>query len=225
MSQAIGEVIAFGVGVALSPTAVIAVVLMLVVPGGRLRASVFVGTWALSLAAVATLALLLADGANARQDGAPAGWAIAVQIGLGFLLLAVALWQWRRRGDGDTAAELPAWMRKVDGLTTPKAAGTAMFLAAGKPKNLLLTVGAAIAVAELGVSAGAQAGALVSFVLIGTLALGIPLAISLLMPQRGPVVLASTRSWMVRENATIVVVLCLVFAAKLLGDALIGSGA
>ena len=100
----------------------------------------------------------------------------------------------------------------------------AMLLAAAKPKNLLLTIGAAIAVAELGVSASAQAGALAVFVFLGTLAPGIPLAISLLMRERGTAILAGVRSWMVRENATIVVVLCLVFAAKLLGDALFGSG-
>ena len=224
MSQAIGEVLAFGIGVALSPVAVIAVVLMLVAPGGRVIATVFVASWTLSLGAVATLALLLADGANARQDGAPADWVIAVQVSLAVLLLLVAARQWRGRGDSGTETELPAWMQKVDGLTTPRAAAMAVFLAAGKPKNLLLTIGAALAVAELGVSASAQAGALAVFVLLGTLAPGIPLALSLLMRERGTALLVEVRSWMVRENATIIAVLCLVFAAKLLGDALIGSG-
>ena len=63
----------------------VAVVLMLVAPDGRVSASVFVATWALSLGAVGTVALLLADGANARQDAAPADWVIAVQIGLALL--------------------------------------------------------------------------------------------------------------------------------------------
>ena len=224
MSQAVGEVLTFGIGVALSPVAVIAVVLMLVAPGGRLSATVFVASWATSLGAVATLALLLADGADARQDGGPADWVIAVQASLAILLLIVAARQWRRRGEDGAESELPAWMQKVDGLTTARAAGMAVFLAAAKPKNLLLTIGAAIAVAELGVSAGAQAGALAVFVFLGTLAPGIPLAISLLMRERGTAILAEERSWMVRENKTIVVVLCLVFAAKLLGDALLGSG-
>ncbi|MGA8804474.1 MAG: GAP family protein [Solirubrobacterales bacterium] len=223
MSQAIGEVLAFGIGVALSPLAVIAVVLMLVAPGGRMGATVFVASWAMSLGAVATVALLLADGANASQ-GAPADWVIAVQIGIAVLLLVVAARQWRGGGASETEDELPAWMQKVDGLTTPRAAGMAVILAAAKPKNLLLSIGAAIAVAELGVSAGAQAGALAVFVLLGTLAPGIPLSISLLLGTRGTAILAEARSWMVRENATIVVVLCLVFAAKLLGDALLGSG-
>lgn len=224
MSQAIGEVLAFGIGVTLSPTAVIAMVLMLVTPGGRVSAMAFVASWTLSLGAVGALALLLADGANARRDGAPADWVIAVQIALAVLLLLVAAGQWRRRGDRGAEEGLPGWMRKVDGLTTPRAAGMAVFLAAGKPKNLLLTIGAAIAIAELGVSPGAQAAGLAFFVFLGTLAPGIPLAVSVLMRERGAPILADVRSWMVRENRTIVAVLCLVFAAKLLGDAIFGSG-
>jgi Sap, sulfolipid-1-addressing protein len=109
MSQAVGEVLAFGIGVALSPVAVIAVVLMLVAPGGRLSATVFVASWATSLGAVATLALLLADGADARQDGGPADWVIAVQASLAILLLIVAARQWRRRGEDGAESELPAW--------------------------------------------------------------------------------------------------------------------
>ena len=211
MDQAIAEALAFGIGVTLSPAAVIAMVLMLVAPGGRTPASVFVLIWALSLGAVGALALLLADGANARRAGAPADWVIAVQVALALLLLLVAAWQWRGRGMREVDHALPAWMRKVDGLTTPRAAGMAVFLAAGKPKNLLLTIGAAVA-------------GLASFVFLGTLAPAIPLAISLLMGERGTNVLGDVRSWMVREHRTIVAVLCLVFAAKLLGDAILGAG-
>lgn len=224
MSQAIGEVLAFGLGVALSPAAVIAVVLMVVAPGGRVSASVFVAVWVLGLGSVATLALLLADGANARQGGAPADWVIAVQAGLAVLLVFVAAWQWRGRGGGEAESELPAWMQKVDGLTTPRAAAMAVFLAVGKPKNLILTIGAAVAIAELEVSASAQVSALVVFVFLGTLAPGIPLAVSVLMRERGAVILGNVRSWMVRENRTIVAVLCLIFAAKLLGDAIFALG-
>lgn len=182
----------------------------------------FVACWALSLATVATLALLLADGADPRQGDGPATWVSVVQIVIGVLLVLVAVLQWRGRGKSDP--ELPSWMQKVDGLTTPRAAATAVFLAAAKPKNLLLTIGASVAVAELGVSAKAQASALAVFVFLGTLAPGIPLALSLAMGARGTALLAKVRSWMVRENTLIVAVLCLVFAAKLLGDALVHLG-
>jgi hypothetical protein len=90
MSQAIGEVLAFRTRRRVEPSGRDRRGLMLVAPGGRVSACVFVACWALSLGAVATLALLLADGADAREDGGPAAWVIAVQIVLAVLLIFVA---------------------------------------------------------------------------------------------------------------------------------------
>lgn len=222
--SAIGEVVAFGLGVALSPAATIAVVLMVVKPGGRVGATVFVASWFASLTIVATLTLLLADGADAGRSDGPADWVIAVQTALGLLLVYVAIRQWRERGRDEPNDELPAWMKKVDGLTPRRAAVMAVVLAAVKPKNLILTIGAAIAVAELGVSPGAQAAGVAAFLILGTLAPGLPLAVSVLTRERGAAFLESAKSWMVSENHTIVAVLCLVFAAKLLGSALSAVG-
>lgn len=219
MGRAVGEILAFGIGVSLSPIAIVATVLMVVAPGGRRGAVAFIAAWLLSLAFVGALALLVADGADASEGGAPADWASALQLGLAALLVAVAARQWRGRPSGDAQAELPRWIKKVDGLTPARAVTLAVGLAAVKPKNLLLTIGAAVAIAETGVEAGEQAGALAIFVLLGTLGPGLPLAISLLMGERAVAILDRTREWMIRENATIVAVLCLVFAAKLAGDA------
>jgi hypothetical protein len=41
------------------------------------------------------------------------------------------------------------------------------------------------------------------------------------MPDRGRGLLIELRDWMVHQNATIIAVLCLIIAAKLIGDALI----
>ena len=104
-----------------------------------------------------------------------------------------------------------------------KAAGAAglAVLFVVKPKNLLLTIGAAVAVAQVGASAAGQAAAIGVFVLLGTAGLAIPLAIHILMPNRGEGLRIALRDWMVRRSATIIAVLSLVIAAKLLGDALI----
>lgn len=59
------------------------------------------------------------------------------------------------------------------------------------------------------------------FVVLGSTGLAIPLAIHVLMPSRGRHLLIELRDLMVRENATIIAVLSLVIADKLLGDALI----
>lgn len=122
IGRAIGEVLSFGVGVALSPLAIVALVVLLVARGGAPRAWAFVGTWVLSLTLVSTLVLLLADGADASANGAPATWVSILKIVVGLLLVLFGVRQWRgRESDG----EPPGWMRKLDDVTMPSAVGLA----------------------------------------------------------------------------------------------------
>ncbi|MGN6171155.1 MAG: GAP family protein [Solirubrobacteraceae bacterium] len=221
IGQAIAEVLAFGVGVALSPLAIVAVVVMLVSRGGARPAWAFAGAWVLSLVVVSTVVLLVADGADASTNGASASWVGVVKIVVGLLLVLFGVRQWRGRGGGGTDAAAPGWMRKLDNVTAARAAGLAGAFNVVKPKNLLLTIGAGVAIAQVGASATGQGSAIRVFVLLGTVGLAIPLAIHVLMPSRGRGLLIEVRDWMVRENATIIAVLSLVIAAKLLGDALV----
>ena len=217
--HAIGEVLAFGVGVALSPLAVVAVVVMLVAPGGAQTAWAFVAGWVISLSLVSTAVLLLADGGDASTSGEPATWVSAVKIVLGVLLVLFALRQWRGRGEAEN--EAPAWMRKLDNMTVAKAFGLAALFNVVKPKNLLLAIGAGVAVAQVGASSTGQTVGIAAFVTIATAGPGIPLAIHVAMPKRGRGVLLALRDWMVRENAIIIAVVSLIIAAKLIGDALV----
>jgi threonine/homoserine/homoserine lactone efflux protein len=222
VGQAIGQVLAFGVGVALSPIPIIAVVLMLATPKGRVNGPAFLAGWVLGLAVVGTIVLLAASGAEASENGGPAEGLSIVKLGLGVLLLVVAARQWRGRPQGDAAPELPKWMRTIDTFTPPRAGGIAFALSAVNPKNLLLTVGAGAAIAQTGAPTGDQAVALAVFVLLGTLGPGIPVGIYFLMRDRASAILESMRGWMARENATIMAVLCLIIGAKLIGDAISG---
>ena len=221
IGRAIGEVLAFGLGVALSPLAVVALVLMLVSQNGARPAWAFAGVWVLSLVVVSTVVLLVADGAEASANGAPASWVSVVKMVIGLLLVVFGVRRWRGPERRATVAATPGWMRHLDDVTVPRAAGLAAAFNVVKPKNLLLTIGAGIAVAQVGASPAGQASAICVFVVLGSIGLAIPLAIHVLMPSRGRHLLIELRDWMVRENATIIAVLSLVIAAKLLGDALI----
>jgi threonine/homoserine/homoserine lactone efflux protein len=219
MGQAIGQVLTFGVGIAISPLPVVAIVLILATPGGRSNGFAFLGGWVAGLVIVGTVVLLLATGADATSDGGPATWVSIVKIVLGVLLLLVAVCQWRSRPAEGAEAALPGWMSKMDTLTAGKAAGFAALLSGVNPKNLLLIVGAGAAIAQTGASTGGQAVALAVFVLLGSASVAAPVVIYLFMGDRAGQLLDSIRAWMARENATIMAVLCLVLAAKLIGDA------
>jgi threonine/homoserine/homoserine lactone efflux protein len=224
MADAIGQVLAFGVGVSLSPIPIIAVVLMLGTPRGRVNGPMFVLGWVLGLAVVGTIVLVAASGANATDAGEPATWVAWTMLVLGVLLLLVAVRQWRGRPQGDDVAALPKWMRTIDTFTPPRALAIAVALAGINPKNLLLTVGAATAIAQTGVDTTDQAVALAVFILVGTLGPAIPVAIYFALGARAKHILDELKLWLGANNAAIMAVLCLVIGAKLIGDAISGLG-
>jgi threonine/homoserine/homoserine lactone efflux protein len=222
MGDAIGQVLPFAVVVALSPIPIIGVVLMLGTPRARSNGPAFILGWLIGLTVVGTIVLLVASGASASESGEPATWVGVLKLVLGALLLLLALKQWRTRPRGDADAALPGWMRTIDHFTPGRAVAMGVALSAINPKNLVLTVGAAAAIAQTGISSGDQAVALAVFVLIGTLGPGLPVAIYFLMGERAAHMLDDLKNWMGHHNAAIMAVLCLVIGAKLIGDGISG---
>jgi threonine/homoserine/homoserine lactone efflux protein len=222
MGEAIGQVLSLGVGVALSPVPIIAVVLMLGTPRARGNGPAFVLGWITGLAVAGTVILLVSSGADASDEGDPATWVGVLKLLLGALLLLVALRTWRGRPRAGDEAHLPKWMQAIDTFRAPKAAAMGALLSGVNPKNLLLTVGAAAAIAQTGIDAGEQAVALAVFILVGTLGPGVPVAIYFALGERAKRLLDELKGWMGAHNAAIMAVLCLVIGAKLIGDGVSG---
>jgi threonine/homoserine/homoserine lactone efflux protein len=222
VGEAIGQILPLAIGVALSPVPVIAVVLMLGTPRGVSNGPAFVLGWIVGLSVAGAVVLLVSSGADASDEGAPADWVGWLKIALGLLLLAVAVKQWRSRPRGGEQAKLPKWMRTIDGFTAGRSVAMGVALSAINPKNLLLIVGAAAAIAQTGIPAGEQAAAFAVFVVIATLGPGLPVAIYSTMRARSERILGDIEGWMAANNATIMAVLCLLIAAKLVGDGISG---
>jgi threonine/homoserine/homoserine lactone efflux protein len=222
VGDAIGQILSLGVGVALSPVPIIAVVLMLGTARARANGPAFVLGWVIGLSVVGTIILLAAGGADASESGEPATWVDVLKLVLGCLLALLAVQQWRGRPrEGDEAA-LPKWMQTIDTFGPGKALAMGALLSGVNPKNLLLTLAAASAIAQTGIDTGSQAVALAVFVAVGTLGPGLPVAIYFAMGVRAKHVLDGLRLWMGAHNSAIMAVLCLVIGAKLIGDAITG---
>jgi threonine/homoserine/homoserine lactone efflux protein len=222
MGEAIGQLLPFAVGVAVSPMPIVAVVLMLVTPRARTNGPAFLIGWVAGIAIAGTVFLALAGPTNASDGGEPATWVSWLKIALGVLLLLVALRQWRARPRAGDDVPTPRWMGALDGFTPPKALVAAAALAAANPKNLLFIVGGAAAVAQTGISTGDQAIAWAVFTLIAAVGVGAPLVIYFAMGDRAAHVLQGLKTWMATNNTAVMAVLCLVVAAKLVGDGISG---
>jgi threonine/homoserine/homoserine lactone efflux protein len=226
MGEAIGQIVPFAVGVGLSPVPIIAVVVMLSTPRARANGPAFLLGWLVGLSAVGTVVLVITEAVDATDDsGEPATWESALELVLGLLLLLLAAKQWRGRPHGDEPATEPKWMGAVDSLTPAKTAGAGVVLSAANPKNLVLAIGAAAAIAETDISVGQEVVAYAVFVLIGTIGVAAPVFIYFALGDRARPLLDGLHTWMARNNAVIMAVLLLVIGAKLVGDAISGFSA
>jgi Kef-type K+ transport system membrane component KefB len=222
MGEAIGQSLPLAIGVALSPVPIIAVVLMLTTPRARSNGPAFVLGWLVGLGVVGAIVLALAGPSDASEEGQPATWVSWLKLVLGLGLLLVAVRQFRGRPHQGEAAPLPKWMGAIDRFRAGQALGGGAALAGANPKNLLLAVGGAAAIAQTGIPASQQAIAYAVFAVLATLGVGTPVGIYLAMGKRSAELLSRVKDWMGQHNAVIMAVLCLIIGVKLLGDALSG---
>jgi threonine/homoserine/homoserine lactone efflux protein len=222
MGEAIGQMLPSAVGVAISPFPIVAVVLMLVTARGRVNGPAFLAGWWVGLAIVGTVVLVLAGSAGATDEGEPATWVSVLELVLGVLLLLVALKQWRGRPREGAEPPMPKWMAALDAFGPPKAAGAGVLLSGLNPKNLLLTVAGAAAIAQAGIPGGEQAVALVVFILIASIGVAAPIVIYFALGERAGPLLERLKEWMGHNNAVIMAVLMLIIGVKLIGDAISG---
>ena len=222
MGKAIGGSLPLAVGIALSPVPIIAVVLMLTSRRAKVNGPAFVLGWLIGLGVIGAIVLALAGAGGASTSGNPATWVSWLKIALGVLLLLVAVRQFRGRPHGDDEPQMPKWMASIDKTSPPAALGLAAVLSGANPKNLLLAISGGAAIAQTGIPGSQQAIAYLVFALIGTLGVGIPVGIYFAMGDRSEHMLTQLRDWMSRHNAVIMSVLCLVIAAKLIGDGITG---
>jgi threonine/homoserine/homoserine lactone efflux protein len=222
MGQAIGQILPFAVGVAISPLPIIGVVLILATPRARANGPAFLLGWVLGLAILGTVVLIVSSSADASSGGEPAKWVSILKLVLGALLLLLALKQWRGRPRGDDEGTLPKWMQAIDAFGAAKSFGMGAVLASVNPKNFLMTIGAGAAIAQTGIAAGEQAGTLAIFILIASIGVGAPVVVFFALGDRSVKMLSELKEWMSHNNAAIMAVLLLVIGAKLLCDGITG---
>lgn len=219
MGQAIGDVLAPALGVAISPVPIIAVVLMLGTARARATGTAFGAGWIVGLVSVTALVLVLSSDAGSGSSDTPAaiGW---IHLGLGALFWLMALRQWRGRPRPGVAATMSPWMSTIDSFSAGKAFGIGVLLSGANPKNLALSVAAATGIAQAGLATGGDVAAVAIFVLLGSLTVVGPVVAFLASPRRASSWLGAVKETLAAHNAVIMAVLLTVLGAKLLGDGL-----
>jgi threonine/homoserine/homoserine lactone efflux protein len=224
MGEAIGQMLPFAFGVALSPMPIVAIVLMLITPKATSNGLSFLAGWVVGVAAAGAIVLAVV-GPSATSEGQPEDWTFWLKLVLGVLLFVVGIREWRGRPGAGDEVELPKWMSALDRFTPAKAAGSGVLLSALNPKNLIFIVGGATVVAQAAISGGGQAVVWALFTLIASIGVLVPVAIYFALGERASALLDEIKTWMARNNAAVMAVLILVIGVKLIGDGIAGLSA
>jgi hypothetical protein len=217
---AIGEMLPLAIGIAISPLAIVAVILILTTPRARTNSLAFLGGWLLALAVVSGVALAATDAAD---SGGPRTIVTVLKIALGVLLLILAWRGFRGRPAPGEEAPLPKWMAALDRFTPVRSLAVAALFGGVKPKNLILAATAAAGIAGSGLGGAEQVVVLLLLILVASIGIIAPVAVYFLMDEeKSARVLGGWKTWLVANNSAVMIVLFLVFGVVLLGKGIGG---
>jgi threonine/homoserine/homoserine lactone efflux protein len=220
MGPAISDILPLAVAVMISPIPIIGIILVLFSSKARTDGPAFLLGWVAGLAVLSTVVYLIADSANASSNSDASDTTSTVKVVLGVLLILMARREWKKRPAPGEQATLPKWMGAIDQLTPVKSLGLGVLLSAVNPKNLILTVGAAASVAQLGTSTSDAVVALAVFVIIGSLGIVVPLVGYFVGGEKAKRVLDTWKAWLQQNNVAVMTVLLLVIGVVLLAKGL-----
>jgi uncharacterized membrane protein YhaH (DUF805 family) len=215
----IAEMLPLAVALALSPLAIASVVLMLLSSRPRAASIAFLLGFLIAVVVIAGVGYLLA--AVLPHDGETSISAPILLLALGIVAIVLAVRQWRARPRPGDELELPGWIAKVEGITTPSAFVMGAFFGGLKPKNLLLSIGVGVTLEATALSTGEAATVVLVVAVIAALPIMVPVVLALVALDRLSGALDRLRSWLMQHNAamvgTILLLVGVLLAAKGLG--------
>lgn len=217
MGQAIGEMLPFAIGVAISPVPIIAIILMLLSARAGANSTAFLGGWVLGVTGAAIILLIIAGGANSDDSSGPSTTSGVIKLVLGGLCLTLAARRLRNRPGADGEAELPAWLQSIASITPVKSFSLGVLLSAVNPKNLLMIAGGMAVIAPFELSGSDAAVVVAVFVVIAVSTVLAPVVVYRVAGADAQRVLDALRGWLAKENAVVMGVLLLVIGVVLIG--------
>lgn len=222
MNQVIGALLPLAIGIAISPVPIIATILMLLSSRAGAASLGFMLGWVVGIAFSVGLFYGLSSAAGFDSASSPSTGASWTKIVVGALLMLLGLRQWRSRPRRGESAVLPGWMAAIDKVNAGKAAGLGFLLCAVNPKNLGLSIGAGVQIADADLGTNQVISAVAVFVLLASASVVVPVLAYAVAKERIRQPLDDLHGWLVQNNATVMTILLTVMGAVVLGQGIAG---
>ncbi len=222
MGAVVGDVLPFALGVAISPMPIIAVILMLLAARAGAASAGFLVGWVAGIVIAVTVITVLARTLGLSNSGGGSTAGAVIKLVLGALLLLLAVKQWRSRPVGDIEPAVPKWLSALDSVTAAKAVGLGFVLAAVNPKNLLMGLAAGVLIGQSALPVGQIVIVIAIFTIVAASTVAAPVIVYRAAPAKAQVWLGSMKTWLIANNATVMMTLFAVIGVVLVGKGIGG---
>ncbi len=216
MSQSIGDFLPLVVGIAISPIPIIGVILVLFSARARSNGLAFVVGWVVALIAIAVIVLVVGQSLDIGSEESLSGRAW-LHIGLGAVLVLMAHRYRRRRSTDPDEVHMPKWMSRVEEMKSLQALGLGAALVALNPKNAILAIAASVQIAQVDLKTGGDIVSIAVLTVIASITILAPVVWVVIAGDRATTTLEGLKSWFIKHNDAIMIVLMLAFGALLIG--------
>ncbi len=208
MASALFFDLVYALGVAISPTPVILVILMLFGVRGHMNALGYLLGWIIGLVVLGVLIFALVTAGIIFLNAESGIFRPSVQVLLAFVLFWVAHRQWTKPVHADPDTDGPKWMGSVDkilsrtdnAIAPERAFFLAIVMSAISPKNIALMIAAVLAFSQTDLETQDIVLLFVLFVVISSLTIGIPVAYALLKGDKAVESLNNWKVWLLTNS-------------------------
>ena len=217
MGELVVSLLPLALGVVMSPLAIMALVAVLVSKRARANGTAYLVGWAVALIAILAVSFAVFGFLEVRQYGQPPLWTAYVRLVIAVLLIAAAVWVYRRGHDrtkamaaattpGDVVAaapQLPGWLRAVDHFTPARSLLLGFGIFALNPVDVSCAVLAMLDVRGAAVSPADAAVVIVVFAAVGILPIAAPVFYTLVKGAAADPLLERVRSWIAGHTSVL----------------------
>lgn len=216
--------LAYAAGVAISPTPIVVVLLMLFSPGGRKNAFAFLIGWVVGLALLAlAIYFLFSTGESVLESSSPFSRPV-IQILLGALVIWLGKRRWNKPPKESAEQATPKWMASADQLLTKssdkftprRALFLAIFMSALSPKNIALMLAFILTLTQVDLTRQEIVAFLFLFVVLSSLTIGIPVLYALVKGDSAQNDLNQMKGWVVQNRSRALALLLYVLGGIML---------
>lgn len=215
MIEVVGQIVPLALAVAFSTVPIIAAILILLSDAKPLVSIALLLGWAAGMALVLTLLTLgvaLIPASSPPRNDTTVG---VVRILLGSTLFVYSIGKWRRRSA--RASEAPRWMDALSRINAVGALGFGVALAL-RPKNVVLSIAGAVVIGDASLPVSDAALVIGIFTLIGVSTVAVPIIGHFSAPEKTRNPLNATRTWIINNTATIMLVVVLLVSLIIIGS-------